>query len=454
MQPLFTPRQIYTVSELASQIKKLNERSFSLVWLRGEISGFSKAASGHCYFTLTDGQAGLRAVMFRHQASLLRFAPADGLKVLCRGTVSLYSPKGELQFLAESLEPAGQGEEALALARLKQRLAAQGWFAQERKRPLPLLAERIALITSPQGAALHDFLKVLQDKPHGMEIKIMPSLMQGQAALPALLNLLEELKNSDWPQVVVISRGGGSNQDLSLFNQEALALALGASPAPVLTAVGHEIDVSVCDLVADLRAATPTAAAQILLAPWLNWHHKLGQLSQRLRQIIEGKLHLAGLRLTTLKLRLRHPGQKLTWQRQRLIYSLSRLNAAGQRRLAGKAAQCEFLRLRLARVSPAQILEARRQSLTRLLVRARAGQKSRLIRQEKQWQAAQARLKALNPLTILARGYALVRDEQGIVIRDSRQVRPGQGLEIRLARGEIKAQVKGLSGILSTDEYP
>jgi exodeoxyribonuclease VII large subunit len=442
MQPLFTPRQIHTVSDLLTRIKKLNERNFSLIWLQGEITSFTRAGSGHLYFTLSDGQASLRAVMFRGQAALLRFLPREGQKILCRGDISLYAPRGELQFIAESLEPVGQGEEALALARLKERLAAQGLLAPERKRPLPSLPERIVLITSIQGAARHDFFKVLRGRKHGMEIKIIPSQMQGQSALPGLLAILERLRNCSWPQVLVVSRGGGSNQDLALFNREELALAVAASPIPVLMAVGHEIDVSVCDLVADIRAATPTAAAQMLLAPWLNLYDKLSGLNLRLRKIMLLRLNMAGLRLESLKRRLRHPGQKLAWQKERLARVLNSLKSAVRSRVGNKITGLDRLEVRLRRINLPQRAMHAHTRLEGLLTRGRKAQKNRLERGQEQWQTTLVHLNALNPLSILVRGYALVQDEKGVIIRERGQVNSGQALNIRLARGKIKARVE------------
>jgi exodeoxyribonuclease VII large subunit len=275
-----------------------------------------------------------------------------------------------------------------------------------------------------------------------MEIKIIPSQMQGQGALTSLRTILESLRACPWPQVLVISRGGGSNQELALFNQEELALAVAASPVPVLMAVGHEIDVSVCDLVADLRAATPTAAAQMLLSPWLSLDDKLRGLNLRLHKIMLLRLNMARLRLEGSKRLLRHPGQKLAWQKERLVHVLNRLNSAAGSQLGAQITRLDRLDTRLKRISlPQRALHARAR-LEDLLSRGRTVQKNRLARVQEQWQTTLVHLNALNPLSILLRGYALVRDEKGVIIRERGQVNSGQALNIRLARGEIKVKVQ------------
>lgn len=440
MMQLFTPRRVHGVSELISEVKKLNERQFVMVWVEGEIKGFTRAASGHLYFSLSDGKASLRVVMFRGQAGLLRFTPKDGQKILCRGQVSVYPARGELQFMADTLEPKGLGAETLALAQLKERLANEGLFSEERKRKLPFLPKRILLLTSLSGAALHDFIKVIERAPSGIQVKIWPILVQGEQALAGILAAFGHLPQWGWPQVVVLTRGGGSSQDLAVFNQEALARAVAASPVPVLSAVGHEIDTSLCDMVADVRAATPTAAAEILLAPWVEFGLTLASLKKRLDGWVEKALDMRQMRLDHLLARLRRPA--LEWQEARLEAARGRMREAWQSRLFAAENRLSRLSARLAGLNPLFKLAADNARLLFFKKRLPSLMHGRLNAAQARFNTASAKLAALNPLAVLSRGYALAQDSQGRVIGKHSQVKPGDIINIRLAEGSLLAQVK------------
>ena len=259
------------MGELVGQLKKATEDRFDFVWVEGEISGLRRPGSGHVYFALKDDTAMLRAVLFRNRAALMRFAPEDGLKVLCQGRISVYQARGEVQMVVDTMEPRGAGALALAFDQVKKRLAAEGLFDQERKRPLPVPALKVAVITSGQGAALRDFLHVLHRRYAGIQVAIYPTPVQGDEAPGRMIKALEDIAAWGWPQVVVLTRGGGSPEDLWAYNDELLARAIAASPIPVVSAVGHEVDLSISDLVADVRAPTPSAAAELLARPPPRW---------------------------------------------------------------------------------------------------------------------------------------------------------------------------------------
>ena len=442
MQLLFTPRRIHSVSELIAQIKKLNEQQFNMIWLEGEIKGFTKASSGHLYFSLSDGKASIRTVMFRPQAAYLRFAPQEGQRILCRGQVSLYSPRGELQFMADTLEPKGAGSEALALAQLKERLHVQGLFKEARKRALPPLPQRVLLITSLQGAALHDFVKVIRRSQSGIQIKIWPSLVQGGQALAELLAAFAYVRQWSWPQVVVLTRGGGSSQDLAIFNEEALALAIAQCPAAVVAAIGHEVDLSIAEMVADARAATPTAAAELLVQPWHSGQNRLKQLTSRLYYATANIIRLQNLKLAGVTAKLRHPGEKLQQQGMRLNHNLIRLRVTGASRMREHQNHLGHLRLRLDRINLHHRINRRRAHVSILKQRALKAAQASLAAQASFWQRHYARLEALNPLAILVRGYALVQDAHNTVIRNSQQLQLDDMVNITLAQGSILAQIK------------
>lgn len=442
MLNLFTPRQVQTVGQLLGQIKKLNEQQFKLVWVEGEIRNFTRAGSGHLYFSLSDGQAALRVVMFRNQAAYLRFTPQDGQKILCRGQVSVYSPRGELQFVADNLEPLGAGAAAYALEQLKQRLAAQGLFEQQRKRALPMPVRRVLLLTSLQGAAVHDFLKVIRRSPSGLTIRLWPIQVQGAGALPSILPAFQYLQNWDWPQVVVITRGGGSSQDLAVFNEEALVRAVASSPVPVLSAVGHEVDISLCDLAADARAATPTAAAEMLLQPWEEAQRQIELQRGRLARVAVAIINLRHMRLDNLKSRLRQPGLK--WQQARLNDLNNRMQSAWRHKSGQQKARLKYLQLIAGKHSPLNRLKLRQDKLARLRQKCLALMQGKLAQQAGWWQSRYEKLNALNPLAVLTRGYALAQTQDGRIIRNSGQVAPGDDISLRLAQGGLLASVKAI----------
>ena len=394
-------QRVLSVWELTSQIKDLLEGSFPAVWVAGEISNFSRPSSGHCYLTLKDDRAQLRAAIWRSTAARLRFDLHDGLEVICRGHVDVYAPRGTYQLIIEQIQPKGMGALELALRQLRERLAREGLFAADRKRPLPRFVRRIAVVTSPTGAAIRDFLQVLGRRWRGADVLIVPSRVQGEGAAEEIAAAIGQVNRLAQPvDCLVVTRGGGSLEDLWAFNEEAVVRAIFASRIPVISAVGHEIDVTLADLVADVRALTPSEAAE-LVAPAAD------ELAARLRQ---------------------YQRRLLTGLRMRASAARSRLDAL---------ARHQVFRRPLARVHD---LARRLDEAESRLGRAIRG-RLRLARQEADRAASQ--LQSLSPLAVLGRGYSLTqRTADGRVIRHAAELAPGQQITTRFAAGKVISRVE------------
>ncbi|MFH1033621.1 MAG: exodeoxyribonuclease VII large subunit [Pseudomonadota bacterium] len=443
MEPLelFARRQVLTVSELVGQLKKLAEERFDFVWVEGEVTGLRRPGSGHVYFALKDQEAQLRAVLFRHQAALMRFALEDGQRVLCQGRLSLYPARGEVQLVVDSLEPRGAGALALAFSQLRRRLEAQGLFDEERKRPLPDLPRRVAVVTSPSGAAIHDFLQVLHRRFDRLEVAIYPVPVQGHEAAPAMVRALSDLAAWGWPEVIVLTRGGGSPEDLWAFNDEDLAHAIAASPIPIISAVGHEVDVTIADLVADLRAPTPSAAAELLARPRADLAAQLASLRARLARSGQGMVGQRRRDLQGLLKALGDPRRRLIDRRLRLEDLLSRAGQGLRGLIHRRHRQLTDRRLGLLGRRPdrhLRELESRRRELAQRL--AAAGVLA-VTRRRAALQEGLAGLRALSPLAVLGRGYALAQDQQGRLLRRAEQARVGELIRVRLARGRLAVRV-------------
>lgn len=444
MEPLelFARRQVLTVSQLVGQLKKLAEERFDFVWVEGEVTGLRRPASGHVYFALKDQDALLRAVLFRHQAALSRFALEDGQRVLCQGRLSVYPARGEVQLVVDSVEPRGAGALALAFEQLKRRLEAQGLFDQERKRPLPELPLKVAVVTSPSGAAIRDFLKVLHRRFAGVRVVVYPVPVQGDQAAPAMRQALVDLAEWGWPEVIVLTRGGGSPEDLWAYNDEALALAIAHSPIPVVSAVGHEVDITIADLVADLRAPTPSAAAELLVRPRADLLERLAGLRLRLGRaqgfLLERRRH----RLQALRHDLGDPRRKLIDQRLRLDDLLGRATQALRDGLHRRQRRLWQMRLALLEQRPQRRLAALRLEQGRLAARLEHAGARLVLARRAALEQAQGRLRALSPLAVLGRGYALAWDQEGRLLRRAGQVAMGQAIRVRLAQGSLRARVE------------
>jgi len=437
-------QNIYTVTRLNREVRQLLESEMGTVWLQAELSNFVAATSGHWYFTLKDERAQVRCAMFRGNNRRVPFRPGDGQLLLVRARLSLYEPRGDYQLIIESMQAAGDGLLQQQFEQLKFKLAAEGLFSQAHKRPLPQAIRRVGVITSATGAAIHDILTVLKRRNPALEVILYPSQVQGQAAPAQLIHALERANARHEVDLLLLGRGGGSLEDLWCFNDEALARAIHASELPVVSCVGHEVDVTIADFVADLRAPTPSAAAELVSADQRQWLTQLAEHRRRLDNAVNGYLRQQQHRLALLEQRLghQHPQRRLEQQQQRLDELSNRLRQQLQWQLQQRLRQQERLAGRLwATVPTARITLARAgaASLERRLQR----QMERLLEDHgRQLAHLAARLQAVSPLATLSRGYSITLTEQGQLLTDANQVAPGQMITTRLASGELHSRVE------------
>jgi len=450
-------RDIYTVSRLNSEVRAVLDGSFPLLWVQGEISNLSQPSSGHLYFSLKDAAAQVRCALFRPKRLLLAFRPANGQQVLARARVSLFEPRGDYQLICEHLEPAGEGALRLELERLKRRLASEGLFDAAQKRPLPPFPRQVGVLTSPVGAALHDILSVLRRRLPSLPVVIYPIPVQGVGAAAEIIAALELANRRAECDVLILARGGGSLEDLWPFNDEALARALRASAIPVVSGVGHEVDFTIADLVADRRAATPSAAAELVSPSAEHLRHRVLALAQRLGTAQGRSLTAIRQRLAAAArhLRLLHPAAALQRRGQLLDELERRLLVAVQARLDRTGRRLAPLTARLAGSTPERRLPSLRSQLGALEGRLKLAQaRVREIARERLALAAQG-LEARSPLATLARGYAIVtRLPDGVILRDAAQAPPGTRIQAQLARGTLIGRVEQGAGPADSDPEP
>jgi exodeoxyribonuclease VII large subunit len=437
-------RRALTVSELTERIQGVLETEFLDVWVEGEVSNLKLASSGHWYFSLKDEQAQIRAVVWKTDARLIRFRPQDGMKVLARGQLRVYPPRGEYQVAIQVLEPLGKGSLQQAFEELKDRLEREGLFDPARKRPLPMLPRRIGVVTSPTGAVLRDILRVLHSRYANLEVLVYPALVQGEGAADEIVRGIRALNRLGGLDVIVLARGGGSIEDLWAFNEEAVARAIAASRVPTISAVGHETDFTIADFVADLRAPTPSAAAERVVQAKEDLQAKVAALAER---------RDAALRLRLARVRSRVEAaaahRVFAAERGRLRVQAQRVDELGRRAEAALArglergrAHARRLRERLEAFRLDRQLAARRERLVRHSDRLLALFRGDAGRRRAALSRLAASLDGLSPLAVLGRGYALVWDEAGRrLVRDAAEVADGQGLRIRLHRGALRATV-------------
>lgn len=440
-------RLILTPSQLNRDVRQALERGFPLVWVEGEISNLARPRSGHIYFSLKDRDAQVRCAMWRNRNQLLRFAPADGQQVLVRARISLYEPRGEYQLLVEHMEEAGFGALQRAFEALKAKLQAEGLFATERKKPLPRLPRRIGVVTSPTGAAIRDILSTLRRRFPAVEVVVFPVQVQGESAAGEIARAIDLAAGAGNCDVLIVGRGGGSLEDLWAFNEETVARAIAACPVPVVSAVGHEVDVTIADFVADVRAPTPTGAAELVTPAMTDWLAGLDELERRLRQSLENRLHRERQRLAALQrhLGLLHPGNRLAQQAQRLDELDQRLQTALRHRLRDRGARLAELRARLGQHTPLHRLARGRDRLDDLHRRLDRAGRHQLEEKRTRLEQAARTLHTVSPLATLGRGYAIVTDSQGRVLRDAAKIAEGTKIEARLHKGRLQAKVTGRS---------
>lgn len=433
-----------SVSEVNRRARLLLEQGIGELWVEGELSGVSRPASGHVYFTLKDSSAQLRCALFRTRARFVAAPMRDGDRVRVRGRVSLFEPRGDYQLIAEAVQPAGEGELLLALERLKQRLAAEGIFANAR--PLPCPPRHLLVLTSPTGAAIRDVLAVLKARWPLARVTLIAVPVQGREAAPALiaaLGLLNRQQALDPARdVVLITRGGGSLEDLWAFNDEHLARAIYHSRLPVMSAVGHEVDITLSDLAADVRAPTPSAAAEMLVPDGRDLLRRLAGLERQLLRSTQARLEREGQRLDHLRARLRHPGEVLTRKRQALGELEGRLRRAMLMRLAAERRQLGHVQRRMDACHPRRRVAQAGERLARVRARLEQAMQRDVTRQRERLAGLARQLQAVSPLAVLGRGYAILQDDEGKVIRRAGDTQPGQALTARLGEGKLKVEVK------------
>lgn len=438
-------RDVYTPSRLALEVRTLLEGGFPLLWLQGEIGNFTAAASGHLYFTLKDNRAQVRCVMFRSRANLLRERPRSGDEVLLRARVSFYEDRGEFQLLVEHLEPAGDGALRRALEERKARLAAEGLFDLDRKRPLPALPRRLVLVTSPRGAAVHDVLTTLRRRWPACEVLLLPVPVQGDGAALAIERAIDVASEHAVGDVLLLVRGGGSLEDLAAFNDEGVVRALARCTLPTVVGVGHEVDFSLADLVADQRAPTPTAAAELVVPDRDAWLGALAQRQRRLLRALQHRLERSQQRADHLMRRLVHPGERLRRLDGDLARVRQRLLLATQGVLRDRRAAHERQVLRLQAASPARRLTVGATRLQTAADRLVRGERQRRRERGEALAAVAARLHALSPLATLSRGYAIVSRSPDLpVVYQAGQLAVGDAVRLRLGQGTAQARIEAI----------
>lgn len=436
-------RDIYSVSRLNREAKALLEGTFPLLWVEGEISNLSRPASGHVYFSLKDSQAQVRCALFRGSQRGLACAPRDGLHVLARARVSLYEGRGDYQLIVEYVEEAGEGRLRQAFELLKRRLHAEGLFDAAHKKPLPQLPRRIGVITSPTGAAIRDILVTLRRRFAAIPVVIYPVPVQGDAAAPAIAAALARAQARADCDVLILARGGGSLEDLWAFNEEIVARALHAGTIPVVTGVGHETDITIADFVADARAATPTAAAEMVSPDAGAWLNAIAVLEARMTRAARDRLNTLAQRVDSLRARLVHPRQRLLHAADRLATLRDRMRQAVRFDLETRRHTLVHAGLRLASASPVHRIHALQGQIPMLIAKLDAGIRGHMHATRIRLERAAAQLNAYNPLTTLARGYAIVTSaETSTVLRDAADAKPGTLVHARLARGRLRARVE------------
>ncbi len=436
-------RRQFSVSELTYAIANTLQSAFSNIWISGEISGLKMASSGHCYFTLKDDEAQIRCAVWRNAYRLLRAKPQDGMLILARGRVEVYPPRGEYQLIVETVEPLGLGALQHAFDQLRKKLATEGLFDPATKRRLPALPRNIGIVTSPTGAVIRDMLHVFARRFPGLHIRIYPALVQGQGSVEQVIDGIEYFSNTTWADLVIVARGGGSIEDLWTFNEESVARAIANCSVPVISAIGHETDFTIADFVADLRAPTPSAAAEMAVPTKDSLLDRTDAIARRLDQAIRFRVSQVSRRLEVqgverarilLERRVYRFGQRVDELEGRAVKRLDGAITSAQRRWLSMDSQLRKLDLRL------KIAQAK-QRLMALSARQQTAVHRQLAGAQSRKNPLAAALAQLSPLKILDRGYSIVETSQGHVVMDPASVKKDEALTVRLAKGRLPVRV-------------
>ncbi len=445
MVAMKTPNEneIYTVSSFNQEVRQLLEGTFHTIWLTGEISNLAKPSSGHFYFSLKDEKAQVRCAMFRNSMRQLRFIPENGQHVIARAAVSLYEPRGDFQLIIQELQLSGEGLLQIAFEKLKTKLAALGLFDTEHKKPLPRFPKQIGVITSASGAAIHDILTVLKRRFPSIPVIIYPTLVQGELAAKQIVSAIQTANARQECDVFILARGGGSLEDLWPFNEELVAQAIFGSKTPIITGIGHEVDVTIADFVADFRAATPSAAAEQASPSRVEWQENISKLSKLIIRFIQLRLQKEEMNLSHLMKRLRHPGQRLREQAQRLDRLELNLILAYQNKIKNFQAKLNLKRQRLMHLSPAQKIKPHLERLELIKNSLQTSINNRIEYSRLSIQNSAHALDTLNPLRTLQRGYAIVMDaKDNKIISSTASISIGDSITTKFVDGKIVSEVK------------
>ena len=453
-QETFSGKKIYRVAEITGLIRDQLETSFSEVWVQGEISGLRKPGSGHLYFTLKDEQAMLRAVMFRFQNIYLRFRPEHGMEVVCKGRISVYDQRGEYQLILDQMHPVGIGALQVRFEQLKAKLDKDGLFDPGRKKPLPEYSVRIAIITSPTSAAIQDMLRVIKSKQAPIEVLIIPSRVQGEGAAEELAGALDLANNPKISrpkdrrplELIILARGGGSLEDLWAFNEEVLARAIARSGIPVLSAVGHEVDFTIADFVADMRTPTPTAAAELVTTAKQDMQDMVQDIQERLVSTVLNGQEQARERILWLARSLPDPRRDIEKGMLILDDQLWKIERALRNGLVPWESKLQHLERALSIQHPQVYYKEAVMQIAKMDVALEGAMSAKMEREMKGLESRTGRLDALSPLATLSRGYSIARRKDSKeIIRDAKRVETGDWLELILKRGELECEVRGKS---------
>ena len=441
---LMPERRVWTVTELTARVRDLLGRNFTDIWVQGEISNCREAQSGHIYCTLKDERAQVRCVCFKNQLRGMKFRPEDGLHVTVRGSISVYESRGEYQIYVEHIEPVGLGALQLAFEQLKKRLEAEGLFAAERKKPLPLLPSRIGLITSPRGAAVRDFVRILRRRFRNVHLTVYPVRVQGEGAAGEIARAVQFFNRKLPVDVLILVRGGGSLEDLWAFNEESLARAIAGSQIPVITGVGHEADFTIADFVADVRASTPSAAAELVVQTRREFDKHIADLRETLANLLRYRVSELSRRVHELSGRrgFRRPLDLLRQQRQRADEMVSRLAGALRANLQHLHRRFTVAHMRIVSFDFRVKIAALRLRFEKRGAEL-AARSERLLRSKRQrLDRLRLQLEERSPLRVLERGYAIATDATGNVLRSAEQIGVGDSIGVQLARGRLTADVR------------
>lgn len=441
--PKAETRRIWKVGELVGEVRTHIERVYTDLWVEGEISNLRSAPSGHIYFTLKDGEAQLPVVLFRRQASLLRFRPEDGLQILLRGKMSVYEQRGQMQIVAEFMEPVGAGSLQVAFEQLKARLQQEGLFDQGKKKLLPAFPRCVGIITSPTGAVIHDFLNVAGRRHAALDVLLYPALVQGESAAAEVAAGIAFFNNASMVDIIVIARGGGSLEDLAPFNSELLARAIADSELPIVSAIGHETDFTIADFVADLRAPTPSAAAELITGALHKVEERVELLAQRLQRacryrLMQARDSFARLTVDAAFARLR---ESFSRRQQRVDELRFRMEAVWNTESRNASEHLHQLTARLLRQDATHRLHLLFEQVSALKSRIFRAHQGRIRTCDAQLQSLSRQLTALSPLAVLNRGYALVFDEAGTLIKNASSLTQNQRITTRFANGSAESRV-------------